>query len=82
MSTLADRLGGAPLRHQAPPHRVLAAPERAQGLLGACRVMLAAWSRRRRDRETLARMSQRELQDIGLSRTDAAIECGKPFWRS
>ena len=40
------------------------------------------WRKRRRARGQLAAMSERELQDIGLCRSDIAYEIGKPFWRA
>jgi len=40
----------------------------------------AAWRRRARSRTQLARLSERELRDIGLTPADAARECAKPFW--
>ncbi len=40
------------------------------------------WRRRARGRAELARMSERELHDIGLSRAAADHEVGKPFWRA
>jgi len=44
--------------------------------------LLAEWSERRRQRMTLCRMGEYDLSDIGLSRTDALEEAGKPFWRA
>jgi uncharacterized protein YjiS (DUF1127 family) len=41
-----------------------------------------AWHERRRGRIELARMSPYELRDIGISRGEALLEAGKPFWRS
>ena len=40
------------------------------------------WRESRRTRRQLAAMSERELQDIGICRSDIAIEIGRPFWRS
>jgi uncharacterized protein YjiS (DUF1127 family) len=40
------------------------------------------WRERRRSRRQLAAMSERELQDIGICRSDIAFEIGKPFWRA
>ncbi len=42
---------------------------------------LRLWRRRARERAELARFSERELHDIGLSRADALQEIGKPMWR-
>ena len=37
--------------------------------------------RRARQRRDLAALSDYHLRDIGLSRSDAEREIGKPFWR-
>lgn len=42
---------------------------------------LAVWRDRMRYRRELARMSERELSDIGVSRSQIADEISKPFWR-
>ncbi|MBT3360580.1 MAG: DUF1127 domain-containing protein [Rhodospirillales bacterium] len=42
---------------------------------------VAEWRRRRRSRLYLARMSDFELHDLGLSRIDADQEAEQPFWR-
>ena len=52
-----------------------------EGLERAYRT-LQAWRRRSRERNELARMSSRELSDIGISRPLAMFEAHKPFWRS
>jgi uncharacterized protein YjiS (DUF1127 family) len=41
-------------------------------------VRISRW----RDRHALAAMSERELADIGVSRSQIAEEAGKPFWRA
>lgn len=45
-------------------------------------VTLALWRERARYRRELARMSERELSDIGVSRSQIAGEINKPFWRA
>jgi uncharacterized protein YjiS (DUF1127 family) len=42
---------------------------------------LRTWRQRERERAELARMSQAELHDIGVSSTDRWEEISKPFWR-
>jgi uncharacterized protein YjiS (DUF1127 family) len=39
------------------------------------------WSRRGRERAQLARLDDRMLQDIGLTRADAEFLINKPFWK-
>jgi uncharacterized protein YjiS (DUF1127 family) len=39
------------------------------------------WHQRMIERRQLAALSDVELRDIGLSRTDIAGEINKPFWR-
>jgi uncharacterized protein YjiS (DUF1127 family) len=42
---------------------------------------LSLWLRRLRERAELARFTERDLRDIGLTRADVDYEVGKPFWR-
>jgi uncharacterized protein YjiS (DUF1127 family) len=42
---------------------------------------LLTWSERARQRRALLALDDRLLKDIGLSRSDVAQECMKPFWR-
>jgi uncharacterized protein YjiS (DUF1127 family) len=42
---------------------------------------LRLWRRRRRDRRELARLDERTLKDLGLTRADAEFLLNKPFWR-
>jgi uncharacterized protein YjiS (DUF1127 family) len=63
------------------------------GFLPVLAGLLAAWGgvelwervqcyrRLRREREQLVALSDRELGDIGISRTDALREAGRPLWR-
>jgi uncharacterized protein YjiS (DUF1127 family) len=44
------------------------------------RALFIEWGHRARSRYELSIMNDRELRDIGLTRTDAANECDKPFW--
>ncbi len=39
------------------------------------------WRDRARQRAELARMSDREIRDIGVSRAEVWREVRKPFWR-
>ena len=41
---------------------------------------LAEWQRRARSCNELMSLSDRCLQDIGISRCDAHFEASKPFW--
>lgn len=41
---------------------------------------IGLWSERARQRRHLAEMSPQMLADIGLSRSAAGAEAGKPFW--
>ncbi|MCW5745089.1 MAG: DUF1127 domain-containing protein [Alphaproteobacteria bacterium] len=49
----------------------------AAGLFATLRL----WRSRARERAELARFSERELHDIGISHSDALQEINKPFWR-
>ncbi len=44
-------------------------------------VTLKLWHRRALERDQLARMDERALHDIGLSRGAIYAELQKPFWR-
>lgn len=46
------------------------------------RSTLALWRDRARQRRCLARLDDRLLRDIGLTRRDAEHEAAKPFWRA
>ncbi|HEX6841457.1 MAG TPA: DUF1127 domain-containing protein [Stellaceae bacterium] len=65
---------GARLRHL-PVSALVARARRAVELV-------ACWQRRARERQLLWALDDRALRDIGISRVDAARECGKPFWRA
>jgi uncharacterized protein YjiS (DUF1127 family) len=43
--------------------------------------ILLEWNERARQRRQLARLDDRLLGDLGLSRVDAEQEARKPFWR-
>ena len=43
---------------------------------------LRLWRRRARERNQLARLSERDLHDIGMSRGTVYAELQKPFWRA
>ena len=43
--------------------------------------MISLWLERTRQRDALAGLDDRALRDIGITRTEAARECEKPFWR-
>jgi uncharacterized protein YjiS (DUF1127 family) len=42
---------------------------------------LRAWRQRSRERAELARLHDRTLRDIGVTRCDVWHEINKPFWR-
>jgi uncharacterized protein YjiS (DUF1127 family) len=44
-------------------------------------MLVATWRERSRVRRQLAVMSDRELHDMGVCRTELADEIGRPFWR-
>ncbi|MCP4616233.1 MAG: DUF1127 domain-containing protein [Bradyrhizobium sp.] len=44
-------------------------------------MLVTVWRENMRDRHRLAVMGDRELQDIGLSRTEVADEIRRSFWR-
>lgn len=42
---------------------------------------LALWGACRRTRRHLSTLDDRELADVGLTRTQQRLECAKPFWQ-
>ena len=42
---------------------------------------LRLWRKRQLERRELARWSERDLHDVGLSWSDVVREAEKPFWR-
>ena len=51
------------------------------GFLIGVRATLREWRLRRNGRLELARLDERMLRDIGLTRVGAEYEINKPFWR-
>jgi uncharacterized protein YjiS (DUF1127 family) len=45
------------------------------------RGLLTRWLRRVRERRELMQMSDHDLSDIAITRTDAWREAEKPFWK-
>jgi uncharacterized protein YjiS (DUF1127 family) len=43
---------------------------------------IRVWAKRARARRELARLDPRMLRDIAVTPSEAARECGKPFWRA
>lgn len=58
------------------------APRRTFAAWNALITTLLAWQQRASDRALLAEMTERELRDVGLARSDILIEADKPFWRA
>jgi len=78
MSTLQDRLAAARPR----PFAHVDGPQSAPRRLFILYAALMEWLRRSRSRAVLARLTDRELRDVGLTRAEAERESGKPFWRA
>lgn len=54
----------------------------AKDLLVQLADTLHVWRDRYRSRQELAQWTERDLHDVGLSRSDVADEIEKPFWRA
>jgi uncharacterized protein YjiS (DUF1127 family) len=52
------------------------------GILAQLSDTLHVWRERQRQRRELAQWSDRDLHDVGLSRSDIVHEAEKPFWRA
>lgn len=51
------------------------------GFLRSACALVRLWRLRVRERRMLARFSERDMRDLGLTRMDIVRECEKPFWR-
>jgi uncharacterized protein YjiS (DUF1127 family) len=60
----------------------LAFGERARAALSAIADAFSAWQERVSQRRTLARLDDRMLRDMGLTRSDVEHEVSKPFWQA
>ena len=49
--------------------------------LNVIRATMQRWQQRSRERAALARLDDRMLRDIGVTRGDVWRELNKPFWR-
>jgi uncharacterized protein YjiS (DUF1127 family) len=56
-------------------------PKPPSGFLARVIKMLTAWRERSAQRQALAGLSEYQLHDIGLSRSQVSYEIEKPFWR-
>ena len=54
---------------------------RLRSFLSGVRAVLREWRQRKNGRLELARLDERMLRDIGLTRVDADWAINKPFWR-
>jgi uncharacterized protein YjiS (DUF1127 family) len=52
------------------------------GILTQLGDTLHLWRERQRQRRELARWTERDLHDVGLTRSDIVRETEKPFWRA
>jgi uncharacterized protein YjiS (DUF1127 family) len=52
------------------------------GILAQLSETVHTWRKRYQTRRELAQWSDRDLHDVGLSRSDIAFEAEKPFWRA
>lgn len=77
MSTLEQRL--AALWRRQPYESGFS---RLRSLVTTAQHIAVEWHHRARSRAELARMSDCDLRDIGLTRTEVARERAKPFWRA
>jgi uncharacterized protein YjiS (DUF1127 family) len=59
----------------------LAIASSTPSLISRLMTKLRTWRQRERERAELARMSQAELDDIGVSPSEHWAEISKPFWR-
>ncbi len=71
--------------HQQPVGLAVKSPQDAVLLLPRIGLyifnLLLVWQDRATQRQHLASLSDRRLQDMGLKRGDIGVEVSKPFWR-
>ena len=53
-----------------------------EGLLSQLSETVHVWRTRYQSRRELAQWADRDLHDVGLSRSDVMFEAAKPFWRA
>lgn len=53
-----------------------------EGALARISDTIHVWRERRHARRELARFTERDLHDVGLSWGDALYEADKPFWQA
>ncbi|HEX3536648.1 MAG TPA: DUF1127 domain-containing protein [Stellaceae bacterium] len=75
MSTLAARLAVARRKAAFPTANGFAL------LFASLHARFDQWRRDKRSRTELARMSARELRDIGITSAERERECGERFWQ-
>lgn len=63
-------------------HHVPKIPLGHPHILTELRQLLRTWHQRFEQRYELARISERDLNDVGLTWDDVAHEVDKPFWRA
>ena len=49
--------------------------------VGSFLALLGVWWNRSRGRQELVMLTDRELRDLGIKRSDVLYEARKPFWR-
>jgi uncharacterized protein YjiS (DUF1127 family) len=52
------------------------------GVLAQLSETLHVWRQRYQTRQELSHWTERDLHDVGLSRSDIVHEAEKPFWRA
>jgi uncharacterized protein YjiS (DUF1127 family) len=62
-------------------HSLLSGLPALAQLIGSAFVLAYGWQLRGQQRRALARLDDRMLRDIGLSRADVEGEVSKPFWQ-
>jgi uncharacterized protein YjiS (DUF1127 family) len=63
-------------------HHVPKIPFRHPDISTGLRQLLRTWHQRFEQRYELARISERDLNDVGMTWDDVAHEVDKPFWRA
>lgn len=74
------KASGAGAMQHVRPHPMLGLVRALASAAGRCGAWIRAAARRSAGRRALALLNDRLLRDIGLTRAEAEMEAGKPFW--
>ena len=81
MKHLVAVIGSSFLDGRVISERVYSVVQSVDGAMSKAKSIVSEWSARTSGRRDLARLTLRQLQDIGLEPFQAQAEINKPFWK-